>query len=111
LSDQQSGYAPGQQWTHADKGDTLDFDQLPAVVLDEDHPQLVDVLGRIAPGSTPHVIVDQLKAVDTPSVEVLLFLARAAVAAGRPEEADDTCHAALEAHPWEWRAAWPSGCT
>jgi hypothetical protein len=53
LSDQQSGYAPGQQWTPADKGDALDFDQLPAVVLDEDHPQLVDLLGRIVPGSTP----------------------------------------------------------
>jgi len=88
-------------------GQTLDWQELPALRVDEGDT-MTDWLHTVSI-EDPTARLDALMAAPQSSPEVLLAMARAALHSGRLDVVDTVVADMLTADPWEWRAVWMSG--
>lgn len=84
----------------------LDWHHLPALRVDPGDP-MASWLASVSV-ATPAELLKALEGVRSPTVEVRLARARAALEAGRRDIADDVVADLLREDPWEWRAIWLS---
>ena len=88
-------------------GQTLDWQELPALRVDENDP-MTGWLHTVSI-EDPVARLDALTAAPKSSPEVLLAKAHAALHSGRLDVVDTVVVDMLTADPWEWRAVWMSG--
>ena len=88
-------------------GQTLDWQELPGLRIDENDP-MTDWLHTVSI-EEPTARLDALTAAPQSSPEVLLATAHAALHCGRLDVVDTVVTDMLAADPWEWRAVWMSG--
>jgi serine/threonine-protein kinase PknG len=93
--------------TPAVAGDTLSWEQLPALRVDPGDP-MFSWLANVSVVE-PTARADALTAAPEASVEVRLAEARASIEAGLAERADTVIGTILGEDPWEWRAVWLAG--
>ena len=88
-------------------GETLDWNELPALRVDENDPQI----GWLHTVSIedPAARLKALTAAPQSSPEVLLATAHAALHSGQLDLVDAVVGDMLTEDPWEWRAVWMSG--
>jgi serine/threonine-protein kinase PknG len=88
-------------------GETLSWDELPALRVDENDP-MIGWLHTVSI-EDPAARLGALNAAPQSSPEVLLATAEAALHSGRLDLVDTVVTDMLTADPWEWRAVWMSG--
>lgn len=88
-------------------GGTLDWTQLPGLKVNAADPQAAWI-ATVDP-TDPAERYSLLAAATEVTVEVQLAAARAAIDAGRHDDASRVLGEVLDADPWEWRAVWLSG--
>ena len=88
-------------------GQTLDWQELPGLRIDENDP-MTGWLHTVSI-EEPTARLDALTAAPQSSPEVLLATAHAALHCGRLDVVDTVVTDMLAADPWEWRAVWMSG--
>lgn len=87
----------------------LTWRNLPPLLLEENDAQLTSVLGNVAADAGSAVLIRALQSVPSPSVELRLHLARAAIEAEQVDLVTSVCAGILAEDPWEWRATWFTG--
>jgi serine/threonine-protein kinase PknG len=89
------------------ESDVLTWENLPELRVDDADPQAAWLASVSV--TEPQQRLSVLQAAQSPSTEVRLATAQAAVRAGEYAVADEVVGALLADDPWEWRALWVAG--